>query len=60
MTKIVTMTAKEADFLYEAASQAFLRWNWPDNVEERDAMKKALSKFRRATTLVIEQETDND
>jgi hypothetical protein len=56
MDKLVTMTAEEADLLYEAASQAFLRWSWPDEAEECKAMKSALSKLRRADVITIEKE----
>jgi hypothetical protein len=58
MAKHVTLTAQEADFLYEAALQSFGRWCFPEESEEYATMKRALAKFRRATTITIEEEEE--
>jgi hypothetical protein len=56
MTKHVTMTAEEADLLYDAARQSFGRWCWPEDSVEYDMLQRALSKFRRADVITIEKE----
>lgn len=52
----VTLTAEEADLLYGAALQSFGRWCWPDDSEEYATLQRALGKFRRASTITIEEE----
>jgi hypothetical protein len=56
MDKLVTMTAEEADLLYDAARQSFSRWCWPEESNEYATMQSALSKFRRADVITIEKE----
>ncbi len=56
MTKHVTMTAEEADLLYDAARQSFSRWCWPEESNEYATLQSALSKFRRADVITIEKE----
>ena len=56
MTKHVTMTAEEANLLYEAARQSFSRCCWPEDSAEYTTMQSALSKFRRADVITIEKE----
>jgi|APGre2960657404_1045060.scaffolds.fasta_scaffold1039470_1 hypothetical protein len=54
MTNRVTMTAEEAEALYQAA-QAY-RQNLCNDADEWKTLNRAINKFRRATTLVIEEE----
>jgi hypothetical protein len=56
MTKHVTMTAEEADLLYQAAALSFMRWESASDSEEYATMQSALSKFRRADVITIEKE----
>ena len=50
----VTLTAQEADLLYEAA--ASYSQNLCNDVDEWRLLNRALTKFRRATTITIEEE----
>jgi hypothetical protein len=54
MTNRVTMTAEEAEALFEAA-QAY-RQNLSNDADKWKTLNRAINKFRRATTLVIEEE----
>lgn len=56
MANHVTLTEEEANLLYQGAAQSFRRWCWPEESEEYATMQRALAKFRRATTITIEEE----
>ena len=50
----VTLTAEEADLLYEAAA-SYSR-NLCNDADEWRLLNRALTKFRRASTITIEEE----
>jgi len=56
MTNRVTLTAEEAEALFEAAQAYAYRHNMCNDADEWKTLNRAINKFRRATTLVIEEE----
>ena len=54
MTNHVTMTTEEAVTLYEAA-RSYLEGDMCNDEGEWKTLNRAVKKFRRATTLVIER-----